>query len=277
MKERARHNAFTLIELLVVIAVIAVLMAILSPALERAKKQARAVVCQANIHQWGSLFGEREAANGGRSQTVGEADDRWGSWWAEWDAPPERHPEPRAEPITQGILCCPMATKLGEPVDASISRGGTFRAWRHSRWPVSARGSYGVNWWPLARVSLKRQAEVDSWRRHGYVTELKSPARVPVLLDSIDEATWFNDPNSFPPYYDATPTAPPSAGNNSCINRHNGYVNGLFLDWSVRKVGLKELWTLKWYAKYNTAGRWTKAGGVKPEDWPEWMRRFKDY
>ena len=56
-----------------------------------------------------------------------------------------------------------------------------------------------------------------------------------------------------------------------------GGVNGLFLDWSVRKVGLKEPWTLKWYPEYDTAGPWTKAGGVKREDWPEWLRKFKDY
>jgi prepilin-type processing-associated H-X9-DG protein len=62
-----------------------------------------------------------------------------------------------------------------------------------------------------------------------------------------------------------------------CINRHDGYVNGLFLDWSVRRIGLKELWTLKWHSEYDTRGPWTKAGGVKPEDWPQWMRRFKDY
>jgi hypothetical protein len=51
----------------------------------------------------------------------------------------------------------------------------------------------------------------------------------------------------------------------------------VFLDWSVRKVGLKELWTLKWDREFDTAGPWTKAGGVRPGDWPEWMRRFKDY
>ncbi|MEN6575224.1 MAG: hypothetical protein ABFD90_02685 [Phycisphaerales bacterium] len=62
-----------------------------------------------------------------------------------------------------------------------------------------------------------------------------------------------------------------------CINRHNGYVNGLFLDWSVRPVGLKELWTLKWSADFDRAGKWTRAGGVQPEDWPEWMRNLKDY
>jgi len=62
-----------------------------------------------------------------------------------------------------------------------------------------------------------------------------------------------------------------------CLDRHDGYVNGLFLDWSVRRMGLKELWTLKWNTRWNPAGPWTKAGGVKPEDWPRWMRRLKDY
>jgi hypothetical protein len=62
-----------------------------------------------------------------------------------------------------------------------------------------------------------------------------------------------------------------------CINRHHGAVNGLFCDPSVRRVGLKELWTLKWDKEYGTAGPWTKRGGVKAEDWPQWMRRFKDY
>jgi hypothetical protein len=51
----------------------------------------------------------------------------------------------------------------------------------------------------------------------------------------------------------------------------------LFMDWSTRKVGLKELWTLKWYTLCNTAGPWTKGGMVRPDDWPEWMRSFKDY
>ena len=55
------------------------------------------------------------------------------------------------------------------------------------------------------------------------------------------------------------------------------YTNGLFLDWSVRKIGLKELWTLKWEPWFDTAGEWTRADGVQPDDWPKWMRNFKDY
>jgi prepilin-type processing-associated H-X9-DG protein len=61
------------------------------------------------------------------------------------------------------------------------------------------------------------------------------------------------------------------------IDRHNGSINHLFLDWSVRSVGVKELWTLKWHKDFDTRGRFTKAGGAQPSDWPEWMRSFKDY
>ncbi len=52
-----KQNAFTLIELLVVIAIIALLTAILMPALQRVKKQAEAAACKANLHEWALEFG----------------------------------------------------------------------------------------------------------------------------------------------------------------------------------------------------------------------------
>jgi hypothetical protein len=49
------------------------------------------------------------------------------------------------------------------------------------------------------------------------------------------------------------------------------------MDWSVRKVGLKELWKLKWHRRFNINGPWTQAGGAQLSDWPQWMRKFKEH
>jgi prepilin-type N-terminal cleavage/methylation domain-containing protein len=45
-----RYKAFTLVELWVVIAIMALLMSILMPALNRVKTQAREVLCKNNLH-----------------------------------------------------------------------------------------------------------------------------------------------------------------------------------------------------------------------------------
>ena len=109
-------------------------------------------------------------------------------------------------------------------------------------------------------------------------SDVKGANNVPVQSDSC--IPWIQMyEHAEPPDCDAIPDA--SVRNtyysSNCINRHDGGVNVLFMDWSARKVGLKELWTLKWNRQFDTAGEWTKAGWVRPEDWPQWMRNFKDY
>ena len=256
------RRAFTLIELLVVIAIVALLMAILMPALQRANKQAKAVGCQANLHQWGLIFSMYADDNDGFFLSgLAEGVSNVGKYW--WMEPLKPYYK------DERIRLCPVATK-------PYSEGGwvPFGAWYEG----GDLGSYSPNGWmcnpPANMTTLHGRTTEPNWRR----LDIKNAAAVPMFMDCAWDDAWPQHTDS-PPAHGGDVVE--SVNNNEmkrfCVNRHDGFVNGLFVDRSVRKVGLKELWTLKWHRDFDTRGAWTTPGGVVPGDWPGWMSRFKDY
>lgn len=295
-----RCRAFTLMELLVVTAIIALLMAILIPTLSRARKHAKAMVCQSRLRQWGMALAAYTDDNQGR--LPGSLSGFEGLWLLRGAFPRADDPNAPQDSFhhfrTRDIVCCPMATKpfpsntraisyssgsttsFGRTDELLVWRGSAFGAWEMTSPSPAFRGSYGFNQWLFQGFRQNwtmGTVVLPSGPSHGVrivldVLSLRGRTEIPVLLDATS-------PSSAPQHghIPMSENGSPNGTSAFCLNRHRGWINGLFLDWSVRKVGVKELWTLPWSTEFNRAGPWTKAGGVAPGKWPQWMRSFKDY
>jgi hypothetical protein len=254
---------------------------------EQGRRRAKEVVCQTNLRQWHDIFQGYIDPNG--AFISGDRGSP-GYWWVKYLS--EEHKDWERT----RIWFCPQAQR---PVmDQSGRIGSTtsvFNAWGIFTGPglgsIGISGSYALNGYviPLpveegTRVSGRGPPSpprahyesgvpaTEGWRD---LRDVPNGNTVPMFVDALRFDLW------------PLPTDPPAeyefalwSGRHMArcaINRHDAAVSCLFVDGSVRKVGLKELWTLKWHRSFNTEGPWTRAGGVLPDHWPEWIRPFKDY
>jgi len=265
-----KRQGFTLVELLVVIAIIALLMAILMPALNRVKKQAKSVACKVTLHQWSLIWGLYCEDNDNKFCQAGTLGWKRGTWIiglrSQWQTRTD-------------ILRCPSAVKRrldgkdwGGPLNTYVMGSGGFLDLREEC-------SYGANDWiydfPAGLPNIQGRPTAWNWR----TSDVSGGNNIPVFADTMwrGGGPYEKGTGGNPPAYDGEWAGFNKEMKHFCIDRHNERINMLFMDWSCRQVGLKELWTLKWHRQYNTAGHWTRGGGVMPSDWPQWMRNFKDY
>jgi prepilin-type processing-associated H-X9-DG protein len=261
-------------------------MSILLPTLQRVNRQAKAVTCQANLKQWGTVLNLYLEDNEGYFPG-NRFDAIWIMSGRSFGLANPNEPKEYHSIRTKGMLC-PMANKPGDQGGFGLTYsdpsgvlfslkgkyGSTFRAWKLTEPSPPIRFSYGLNTWLIGKESTTYYDDhIYEEPRHTDIYSMRRTDGIPLLLDSW-RPSGLGDSYNPPPQYEGARKGSMSP---FCMNRHNGHINCLFLDWSVRKIGLKELWTLKWDSDFDTAGPWTKAGGVKPEDWPVWMRSFKDY
>ena len=179
-------------------------------------------------------------------------------------------------------MCCPTAMKpLLDINGQSNGQWNTFSAWGIYTAqddvgydPEGDWGSYGINGWvenpPSSLKTVYENFEtVNNWRS----PNAEGAAYAPLMMDALRFNVFPRDTDTPPPTEDMA-WASQEHMRRICINRHDGYIQMAFLDWHVEKVGLKDLWTLKWHKAYNQAGPFTSVGGMLPQEWPEWMRNF---
>jgi prepilin-type N-terminal cleavage/methylation domain-containing protein/prepilin-type processing-associated H-X9-DG protein len=278
-----KRQGFTLVELLVVISIIAVLIALLLPALAKAKRLANSIVCASNLHQLGTAYAEYEDTYKGESipypyetwivplaPFFTQSNNKYGYSSNNTEA------NARESAALQTVTVCPSTTTI-PPAIVNPTRyygliGGVTTVWTapflnilnpQDQATTMIECSYGINAWlyqpgtdPYFGPSTNPPAQ--SWPH----SESAVPtSTIPLLGDAfwVDSAPFEDD---MPPQQDVYDgqiaqnwsdwSDVPSSMARYCMTRHGNGINIVFLDGHVEHEQLSNLWNLNWAYGWQT-------------------------
>lgn len=245
----SRRKAFTLVELLVVIAIIAILMAILVPALRHAQNQARSSVCQSNLRQLSLAMTLYTQDHDDKTMTMVDIAQA-GEYWFHQLSPYlsakgyKKDPQAHKEGVMK-VAFCPV-TKRTDDSTLLMTIGTAYQSWLF----MEGEGSYGLNLWLLPDDPIfGSQFPAENY----YRKYSDAKFNVPMVGDSVWVGSWPDRDDIVPDDLIRAFGMQHANGRfmaRFCIDRHNKAINIGFTDTHVERVQLEELWTLKWHRRF---------------------------
>ena len=243
------NKAFTLIELLVVISIIALLVSILMPSLNKARSSAKDVMCLTNLKtmQIASLMYTSD--HSGKMPQYDYAAGLWINKLTKYMAE-----------IDESRICHRTKARLERMENIKSYQYGTAKnswVWYWDGMDIAEEGCYSINGWFYSEVTL------DQSKRYNNYDQVKMTSVTPVFADSKWLDSQVEDTDSCPANFDLLGTDTTSAGGMSryLLDRHDGKINVGFADGSQRPVELKNLWALKWHRTFKMKGEVTREDG----------------
>jgi prepilin-type N-terminal cleavage/methylation domain-containing protein/prepilin-type processing-associated H-X9-DG protein len=204
---------FTLVELLVVIGIIALLISILMPALNRAREQANAVKCLSNVRQIGMALYMYANDNRGYYPYGARGDVVYQEDWIWW-----QDNSPRG--VNTTVKDSPIAKYIGNFNEELMRCPSDDMETHRAMFPG---GTYKYSYTMNEFFESNRDRSPATWPQYGGKTvrlgALKN-ASSKVLVAEEDE-TWINDGLFAPPAMSKRPAVPAHGGGDMLSVRHD--------------------------------------------------------